>query len=141
MRRLAILLAPLALGGCPDPDPAPWVEIAAITKPPPASTAVIRNTEYVDGKTVDVFEITLSVGVALGTRCADSCEPANSFENGCVSAKLTSGDPALLDVLPIYQDGKPGQYALVAAAPGATTLRVATACAWQDYTVNLVPRP
>jgi hypothetical protein len=28
----------------------------------------------------------------------------------------------------------------VASAPGATTLRVQTSCATQDYTVNILPR-
>jgi hypothetical protein len=141
VNRLAIL-ALTVLAGCPEPveEPPPWVEISAITTPPPASTALVRNQEYVDGKQVDVYEITLSTGVALGTACADSCAYTNSLQIGCAGAKLTAGDPALLGVYPIYHDGKSGEFALVASAAGATTLRVQTTCATQDYKVNIVPR-
>jgi hypothetical protein len=134
------MLALVMLAGCPDPAAPPWVQIDAITTPPPASTATIRNTEDANGKTYDVFSITLSVGVAIGTRCSDSCADNNSFELGCVGAELTSADPSKLGVFPIYHNGELGEFALVASAPGPTTLRVATSCATQDYTVNLVPR-
>ena len=142
MKRLALLLL-VMLAGCPEdqPDPPPWVEISTITKPPPASTAMIRNTEYVDGKMVDVYEITLSTGVAIATRCADSCAYNNSLAIGCAGAKLTPGDPSKLTVYPVYHNGELGEFALVASAPGPTTLHIQTSCAMQDYTVNILPRP
>jgi hypothetical protein len=136
VKRVAILL--LVLAGCPEDNP--WVELYAITTPPPASTALVRNQETVDGKTVDVYELTLSTGVALGTQCVDSCGYSSSLEDGCALAKLAPGDPAVLAVYPIYHDGQPGQFALVAKAPGATTLHLETTCATQDYAVNIVPR-
>jgi hypothetical protein len=142
MTRLATISALALFAGCPDPaDPPPWVELSAITTPPPSSTATVRNTEYVDGKPVDVYEITLSTGVAIATRCADSCAYSNSLQIGCAGAKLTAGDPSKLGVWPVYHDGDPGEFALVASAPGATTLRVQTTCATQDYTVNIIARP
>lgn len=124
----------LALAGCPTDEPPPdRVELYALTNAPPASKASIVSR---DGSGEEVYEIELSLGVAIATRCWDTCGP----DSVCTLAKLTAHDPSILGVRPVYRGGpREGELALVARKAGTTTLRVQTSCAGQDYRVTVRP--
>ena len=124
----------LALAGCPTDEPAPdRVELSGLTAAPPASTASIVSR---DGNGEDVYEIELSLGVAIATRCWDTCGP----DSACTLAKLTAQDPSILGVRPVYRGGRrEGEFALVASRAGTTTLHVQTSCTGRDYRVTVRP--
>lgn len=126
--------AVLALAGCPMDEPPPdRVELSGLTNAPPASKASIVNR---NGDGDDVYEIELSLGVAIATRCWDTCGP----DPVCTFAKLTAGDPAILGVRPVYRGGhREGEFALVASRAGTTTLHVQTSCTGRDYRVTVRP--
>jgi hypothetical protein len=132
--RFLAAAAALALAGCPSDDPPPdKVEISAMTNAPPAGHAVIANRDA-DGN--EIHDITLSLGVAIATRCWDTCAP----DATCTLAKLTARDPELLGVRPVYRGGRrDGEFALVARRAGTTTLHVQTSCTSEDYRVTITP--
>jgi hypothetical protein len=128
-RMMTITLIALAsLAGCDDPEDT--VELVSVSAAPFASKASIQTN-----RKLDVFDVELSVGVALATACWDSCYP----DQVC---KLTSADPDTLGIRPLYHLGNSNadDYVLVAQKVGVTTLRVTAACATQEYIVHVVAR-
>jgi len=127
-RIVTITLALASLVGC-DP-PQDTVELVNLSSAPFASKAGIQTN-----RKLDVFDVELSVGVALAAACWDSCYP----DQVC---KLTSADPETLGIRPLYHLGNSNadDYVLVAQKVGVTTLQVNAACASQEYIVHVVAR-
>lgn len=123
-----IVIALASLMGCDEPEDT--VQLVNLSSAPFASKASIETN-----RTLDVFEIELSVGVAVATACWDSCYP----DQVC---KLTSGDSDTLGIRPLYHLGNDGadDFVLVAKEVGVTSLRVNAACASQEYVVRVVER-
>ncbi|MBX3157053.1 MAG: hypothetical protein KF773_13845 [Deltaproteobacteria bacterium] len=134
MRRLLLAALATALAGCPDSTTAPYAQLYAITAVPPGSVAsIVTNRD--DAR----FQVSLSVGVAIGARCSDYCPGTRTT---CASMRVTSDDPGVLDVRSVYRGGRqPTESILVAKKVGTTTLVVDTACATEVYTVDVLPRP
>lgn len=128
-RIITITLVALAsLAGCePSED---TVELVSVSSAPFASKAGIHTD-----RKLEVFDVELSVGVALAAACWDSCYP----DQVC---KLTSADTNTLGVRPLYHLGNSSadDYVLVAAKVGVTSLRVDSACASQEYVVHIIAR-
>jgi hypothetical protein len=124
-------LALAALPGCPT-EPPDHVEIFRVTNPPPAAEASIVSR---DGLGHEIYEIELSLGVAIAARCWDTCGP----DWACTGAKLTAEDPSILGVRPVFRSGAPNdEFALVATGEGTTTLRVQASCTSQTYQVTVL---
>jgi hypothetical protein len=134
MMKLRASLALAVLAGCPaDDELEPQVTLHPLTKPPPASAGAV-TTNRID----EIYEITLSHGVALAVGCTQSCEAAY----GACAAELVAGDPALLGVRPLYRlNGSAGDRVLVAKQVGTTTLAATSVCGVQTYVVHITPRP
>jgi hypothetical protein len=111
-------------------NPEDTVELVSVSSAPFASKASIHTD-----RKLDVFDVELSVGVALAAACWDSCYP----DEVC---KLTSADPTTLGIRPLYHLGNnlADDYVLVAQKVGVTTVRVDSACASQEYEVHVIAR-
>jgi hypothetical protein len=132
--KLVAAIALFALTGCPQEPEHPEVSLYGITKPPPASVGIVK-TNRVD----EIFEVTLSQGVALAVTCTESCREAYG---SCVAPQVVADDPDLLGVRPVYRlNGGKGDRVLVAKQVGTTMLRVTSTCGTQPYVVHIEPRP
>lgn len=127
MKRLLLCLT--FLGAC-DPESPDEVGIYELTPAPPGKSATILEDE-------PSFEqdrgITLTRGVALATRCWETCEYL------CREAELVTADPTTLMVRPLLRQGQTPdvEFTLLALKPGTTTLTVRTRCGVKDYPVTV----
>jgi hypothetical protein len=126
----AALVAALALAvaGCPADDPPDNdLILYTLTNAPPASQGSIINSDE------QGYSITLTRGVAIGTRCWDSCD------YDCVTPQFTIADETLLAVRALWRPTTTdADRVLIAMASGTTTLDVTTACTTRRYTVRIL---
>jgi hypothetical protein len=117
------------LAGCPDPEHPPEVWLYGMTGAPPSGHAKIVNDDH--GNT---YSIDLSTGVAIAAQCSNNCGTQ------CVPT-ITVGDADTLEVRPVYRvNTQPGQVALIAKQPGATSLVVEDHCGGtRTYFVQVTP--
>ncbi len=125
-RRLAILGIAIALAavGCPkSTEPPKQVEIYATTAAPPASTALITNTDT-------EHRIAIARGVAIAVQSWTNCPSSPS-------SVLASADVNVLGTRSVYRNGQPNQFVVWGQEAGTTTLLVTNGCAQQRYDVTV----
>ncbi len=128
MKRVAALVALVALGGCAR------TTVTVLTQAPPGRTASLD---------VESRTLTLTQGLAVALECTEYDED-DGYSGPCRDMTISAGDSSLVDVLPVHLDALDGdtvsardtgsavagpatrQGAVVAArAAGETTLDVA----------------
>ncbi len=123
-RALAVLAIVVGAAGCPD-ERQDTVTLYSVTVAPPARTALLVSSET-------EHTVQMSRGVALAIGCWDTCK------GSCVGPSFEVGDPAVAEVRPVFRSsGGYPTWVIVARTAGATTIRVATACAEQTYALTV----